>query len=406
MTGAPRYRWVVLAVGVLGTMVVGALRQGLGGLAPVVRDELALSLAEVGLLFTALTVGMTLALIPFGALADRLGERAVLGGGLAATTAVLVLAARSGSFGLLAAALFLVGAFAASATGASGRAVMGWFGRRERGLALGVRQTAIPLGGAVATLSLPAIALAASLEAAFLALAAFTAVAAAASALLMRDPPPAPASRPVVDAPPPMRDPRIWRLGLGSGLLVMGQSAVIGFVALFLIDARGLTVGAAAAVLAAIQLVAAVARIAVGVRSDRSERRIVPLRHAGLAGALLLAAAALAADAPGFVVLTLLVAAVGAISAWNGLSFTAAAEMSGRARAGTAMSLQNTLVSVLGALTPPLFGLLVEATSWQAAYLLVAAAPVAGWWVLRPLEGEEEDRAAARARRLATATPT
>jgi MFS family permease len=157
-------------------------------------------------------------------------------------------------------------------------------------------------------------------------------------------------------------------------------------------------------VLAAIQLVAAVARIAVGVRSDRSERRIVPLRHAGLAGALLLAAAALAADAPAVVLLPLLVAAGGAISAWNGLSFTAAAEMSGRARAGTAMSLQNTLVSVLGALTPPLFGLLVEATSWQAAYLLVAAAPVAGWWVLRPLEGEEEDRAAARARRLATAT--
>ncbi len=400
---APRYRWIVLAVGVLGTMVVGALRQGLGGLAPVVRDEFALSLGAVGALFTALTVGMTLALIPFGALADRFGERPVLAAGLAATAGGLVLAALAGSFGALLVALFAVGALAASATGASGRAVMGWFGRRERGLALGIRQTAIPLGGAVCTLVLPAIALAASLEAAFLVLAGFTAVAAVASALLMRDPPPAPATRPEVDAPPPMRDPRIWRLGLGSGLLVMGQSAVIGFVALFLVDERDLSVAAAAGVLAAIQLVAAAARIAVGVRSDRVERRIVPLRHVGLAGAVLLAAAALAADAPGVVLLPLLVAAGAAISSWNGLSFTAAAEMAGRARAGTAMGLQNTLVSVLGAGTPPLFGVLVDATSWRAAYGLVAAAAVGGWWVLRPLEGEEEARAAARARRLAAA---
>ena len=187
-----RYRWVVLAVGVLGTMVTGALRQGMPALGPAFRDGFGLSLGQVGFVFGALAAGMTVALVPWGALADRLGERSVLAGGLVATAAALVLAAVSGSFALLLAALFLTGCAGASATGASGRAVMGWFARSERGFALGVRQTAIPLGGALAALTLPAVALAADLRAALLALAAFTLLAAVAGAVWMREPPPRP----------------------------------------------------------------------------------------------------------------------------------------------------------------------------------------------------------------------
>jgi MFS family permease len=142
-------------------------------------------------------------------------------------------------------------------------------------------------------------------------------------------------------------------------------------------------------------------RIVIGRRSDRLERRIIPLRHSGLAGAALVAVAALAAGAPLPVLIPLLVLGGAAMSSWNGLSFTAAAELAGRAKAGTAMSLQNTIVSVVGAPAAPLFGLLVDATSWRTAYLTVAVAPLLGWWVLRPLENEEEVRAAARQERLA-----
>src|SRR5688500_13580444 len=238
-------------------MVTGALRQGMPSLGPVFRDEFGLSVGEVGFVFASLALGMTVALIPWGALADRTGERPVLGGGLALTAGGLVLAATSDSFGLLLVGLFLTGVFGASATGASGRAIMGWFGRKERGLVLGIRQTAIPVGGALAALGLPAIALAASLEAALLALAGFTVFAALTGAILMRDPPPS-ESPAGFNPPPPTRDARLWRLGLGSGLLVMAQAAVIGFVVLFLHDDRGMSVSNAALVLAAIQLTSAV----------------------------------------------------------------------------------------------------------------------------------------------------
>ena len=395
-----RYRWIVLLVGCVGTMVTGALRQGLPSLGPAFRDEFSLSVGEVGFVFASLALGMTLALVPWGVLTDRTGERLVLAGGLALTAGALVLAALSGSFGLLLAGLFLTGVFGASATGASGRAIMGWFNRSERGLVLGIRQTAVPLGGALTALTLPAIVIAGGLERGLLALAGFTLLAALTSAVLMRDPPPS-EPPPGFSAPPPMRDARIWRLGLGSGLFVMAQAAIISFVVLFLHDDRGLSFTDAALVLAAIQVTSAVARIAIGLSSDRSERRIVPLRNSGLAGAVLVALAAALADAPLVVLLPLLILGGAAMSSWNGLAFTAAAEIAGRQRAGTAMSLQNTLVSVLAVVASPLFGALVELSSYQVAYLAISVAPVVGWWILRPLEDEEDDRAEARRRRLA-----
>ena len=396
----PAYRWVVLAVGCIGTAVVGILRQGMPALGPAFRDEFALSVGEVGLVFGAMGVGMMVGLIPWGMLADRTGERPVLFGGLLGAAGASCVAALADTFALLLVGLFFAAFFGGAATGSSGRAIMGWFGRGERGFVLGIRQTAIPLGGALAALTLPAIALAAGLQAALFTVAAFTAVAAVVGLLGMRDPPSSetPAG---FSAPPPMRDRRIWRLGVGSGLFVMAQAAVIGFVVLFLVDERGMSPGSEALVLAAIQVVSAVFRIVIGRRSDRVERRIEPLRHSGLAGAALVAVAALVAGGLLGGLLPLLVLGGAAMSSWNGLAFTAAAEMAARARAGTAMSLQNTVVSVLGAAASPLFGLLVDASSYRTAYLTIAVAPVVGWWVLRPLENEEEERADARRERLA-----
>lgn len=399
-----RYRWTVLAIGSLGTMVTGALRQGMPSLGPAFRDAFTLSVGEIGFVFAAVSLGMMVALLPWGVLADRTGERVVLSGGLVLTAAALVLAALAGTFPALLGALFLTGVAGASATGASGRAIMGWFARGERGLVLGIRQTAIPVGGALTALTLPAIALAAGLREALLALAGFALVAAVAAAVWMRDPPPS-EPPPGFDARPPTHDARIWRLGIGSGLFVITQAAVIGFVVLFLVDHRGMSVSSAALVLAAIQVASAVARIWVGLRSDRSDRRIVPLRHAGLSGAVLVGAAAVLADAPLEILLPLLVVGGAAMSSWNGLAFTAAAEIAGRRRAGTALSFQNTIVSVGGFLAPLGFGLLVAATSWTAGYAAVAAGPLAALLLLRRLECDEERRVRERAHRLGQPLP-
>jgi sugar phosphate permease len=392
-----RYRWVILTTGAVGAGAFAALRMGLPALGPAVRSEYGLSLGQVGLAFAAVAVGGMLTLVPWGALTDRIGERPVMASGLAGCALALVAAALAPSYAALLVALFVAGMFGASATGASGRAVMGWFARSERGFALGIRQMALPLGGALASLTLPRLVDAHGLQAAFIALSGLSFTAAVASLLLMRDPPPGPSRAPALPAPPPTRDARLWRLGAGGALLVVAQASMLGFIVLFLHDARNVSAATAAAALGAVQLIGAGLRIVAGRRSDREGLRIAPMRRMAARNAALLAALAALATGPSALLYPLLAFAAVATMTWNGLAFTAAAEISGRARAGTAMSLQNTIISVGGALAPPAFGVLVEVTSWTAAFGLLAAAPLGAFLVLAPLEGEEDERVAARA---------
>ena len=103
---APAYRWVVLAVGAFGAAAFTGLRMGLPALGPAIRDAFALSLTQVGLAFAVLSVGVVVTTVPWGVLTDRIGERPVLAGGLAATAAALVALAFTTGFPALLAGLF------------------------------------------------------------------------------------------------------------------------------------------------------------------------------------------------------------------------------------------------------------------------------------------------------------
>ncbi|MBA2536340.1 MAG: MFS transporter, partial [Actinobacteria bacterium] len=150
-----RYRWAILAVGVVAQASFSALFFGIPVLAPALRSEYRLTLAQLGVVLASVSVGMVLTVLPWGVLADRISERAVMATGLAIATASLVAAATAGSFAWLVVALTGAGAFGACVQAASGRAVMGWFDVTERGFALAIRQTAVVVGGAFAALALP-----------------------------------------------------------------------------------------------------------------------------------------------------------------------------------------------------------------------------------------------------------
>ena len=352
-------------------------------LAPALRDEFGLTLGEVGLVLASQWVGPTLTLLPWGLLADRIGERLVLVLGLAGSALCLVGAALVDSFALLVALLAVGSAAGASVNSASGRAVMNWFGPAERGFALGLRQTAIPLGGALGAVLLPPVEEAWGVRGAFLALAALGFAGAAAGWLVVRD-----RGREGVEAeavPWTLRDARLWRLCIGSGLYLVAQVAMMSFIVLFLVDERDFGAGEAAAVLAAAQVVAVAFRIAAGRWSDRLRARVVPLRRIGLAIAGAVAVAAVSLQAPVSVLVPALGLACALSMAWNGLSFTAAAELAGRARSGAAIGFQQTVLSLVGAGVPVAFAATVSAGSWRLAFGAAAVFPLLGWWTLGAL---------------------
>jgi sugar phosphate permease len=377
-----RYRWAVLAAGVFAQAALSAVQQGLPAIAPVLRDELHLSLEQVGVVLASVSWGITALLLVWGWLADRAGERLVVSVGLAGGALALVAGAFTTTYGALVAALALTGALAGCTSVASGRAVMAWFGRHQRGLALGVRQMAVPLGGVAGALALPALAAAGGIKAALLALAAGCAVGALACGTVFREPR-AP-SEPASGAPAPLRDARMWRLSAGSFLYVTAQISIVSFAVLFLHDARGVAAGAAAAVLAAIQLGGAASRALAGWASDRAGARMPLMRDIGLVTAVALLATAALARGPLVALVPALLAAGVVSMSWNGLSVTAAAELSGPGRTGAAIGLQQTAVG-LAAGTGVGFAALVGATSWPLAFALLAVPPLAGSLLLRPL---------------------
>jgi sugar phosphate permease len=288
-----------------------------------------------------------------------------------------------GSYAALVLGLAAAGAFGASVNSASGRAVMHWFAPHERGLALGIRQAAIPIGGFAGAVALPALVAGAGVAAAFYALAANSLVWAIAAGVVMRE-------RGLDEQTEghftsPLRDARMWILCSASTLVLAGQMAIMGFVVLFLHDERGLSTAHAALVLAAVQVGGAATRVVVGRRSDRDRRRIPLFRVVSAALAVALAAAAVLAHAPLVVLVPVLVVAGVLGMSWNGLSFTAAAEAAGPRRSGAAIGFQQTALAIGGIAIPIAFAAVVSGGSWRVAFLASALCAATGAALLRPL---------------------
>ncbi len=149
-------RWLILFVGLIAMTAGCTFQYGLAYLIPALRHG-GFSLELASILVACPTGGLLLTLIGWGAAADRWGERVVLASGLG--LAGLVLGAASfvhGAVGL-GLGLGLAGAAGGSVFAASGRLILGWFARHERGLAMGIRQSSQPLGVALAAAALPAL---------------------------------------------------------------------------------------------------------------------------------------------------------------------------------------------------------------------------------------------------------
>jgi sugar phosphate permease len=380
-----RYRYVVLGVGFLAQAAFAASIFAFAVLSPALKERFDIGVAALGVGLAATSGGMTLTLLAWGLLTDRIGERAVISTGLGAAAILLVLAGGAAEYASLVVLVTVAGMAGAAVNAATGRAVMSWFPASERGLALGIRQTAVPVGSGLGALVLPALEARFGLGAAFVALGSGCAVAAAAAFVWLRDAPGFPEEAIGDDVASPLRDRRLWQLAAGSTLLVAVQIALTGFLVLYLHEERGLSPGAAGAVLAAISVLGAVLRIGLGRLSDRIGSRLRPLRRLSLALGAAMATAAVLTEAPDWVLVSALLVA-GALSVgWNGLSFTATAELAGRERSGAALGFQQTALGLGSVVAPIGFAAVVGATSWPVGFGVLAVLPFGAFATFGPL---------------------
>lgn len=372
-------RWSMLGLGVFAQAASAVFVHGVAFLLPALTDR-GMPLATAGLLVAMPTIGLVCTLIAWGYVVDRIGERKVLIGGPLLMLVAGGAAATVTSDIALAALLLLGGVGAASTNGASGRVIVGWFPPHRRGLAMGIRQTAQPLGVAVGALAVPAVAATHGVPAAILVPAAMAGIAAVGCLIGIIDPPrpEGAATDAALRANPYRGDTTLWRIHAVSILLVIPQGTVWTFALLWLHRDAGWSLAAAGVLVTATQMLGAAGRIGAGAWSDRIGSRLGPLRIVAIAAVLSMAALALAAWAHmWWAAIPLLVAASVITVSDNGLAFTAVAEIAGPYWSGRGLGIQNTGQNLAMAAVPPAFGALIAASGFAAAYLLAAALAVA-----------------------------
>lgn len=431
------HRWKVLSVGVAANASFSAAATGIPTTALWLRSDYHLDNAALGLVLGAMGLGAALSELPWGIAADRWGDRPVLLTGLVSTALallamVLFIVPAHGAIPGLAwqtIAMGAVGLLGGSVNGASGRAVMRWFKEGERGLAMSIRQTAVPLGGGLGALMLPSLASNLGFRSVYGVLGLLCAVSALLTWHWLHEPPevaseprrvtcatatvtsasvatsanasastftptPTPAfalaassasasalaatnaSAPVI--PPalvsPLRDPMVWRVVCGIGILCAPQFALITFATVFLHDTAQVGIAGITATMVVMQLGAMIMRVWSGRFTDRHGNRAAYLRGSTLVAAASFVALPLAMtlSAPGWSLMPLIAFAGICVSAWHGVAYTELATLAGKDRAGTALGMTNTIVYLGLFLTPLSIPHLVASGSWSLTWLAAA----------------------------------
>lgn len=386
--GIGRRRWLILALGVLAQASQATVINGVAFLIPILNQEGGFTLAQAGTLAGAPILGGVFTLVVWGAIADRFGERLALAAGLGIAAVSMGLASattsldlsRTTSAALLGLLLMCAGAGAVSANSASGRVVVGWFPPHQRGLAMGIRQMSVPLGVAAGALVIPTLAgdhgIAWALSFPMLA----CGLAAVVCAVGVVDPPRpgrVEAERAGVLGNPYRSSMSLTRIHLASILLVVPQYVVWTYALVWLIADRGWDEVGAGLVITAAQILGALGRVVTGAWSDRVGSRLGPMRLVAASVVVSMVALSVTAWTDSAIAVGVLLVASILTSAPNGLAFTAVAEIAGPFWGGRALGIQNTGQFVFAAAVGPVFGGLIAAVGFPAAFALSAIAPAA-----------------------------
>ena len=372
---SPRPR-TTLIIAVIAQAAVSVVQFGLPAIGVDIQNMFGLGPAGFGAVFAAVGLGSAVALIPAGMLVDRFGARPVLLLGAAINFCAYLAASVAPNAALFAAAIFLAGIGSSAVPVAGMSSLLREFPPERRGIALGWRQLAVPMGGAIGAAALPLLAHVGGVRLALIVTAFATASTASVFAWL---------SAAGGGTARRMRlDGALTARGMRP-LLVVGLLYVyaLGASLTYIVAAArddGLGKAEAGALFVVLNLSAAASRLVWGRMADRGggTRRVRTLIECGM-----LAAVAGLAMAPvlhvGFVLAVPVTVALGfGCFGWNGVLYVTAGELVGPDRAARAVGVASTMVFGAGALAAPVSGLVAEHAGYDVMWLTAAASSAAG----------------------------
>jgi len=369
---------------------------GIPALAPLIQEELQLTRTEVGFLSTIMNGSVVMVAIAAGRAADFLGERLIIAYGSIASGLIIMGMNWVGSFPTLLPVLFLSGLATATSTPAGSKAVAGWFPQNERGTAMSLRQMGIPLGGALAAVMLPPLALRIGWRLA-LAVSGLLTIGMGLLALRFYQEPAASSLHKEKAARLGIREllrrSDIWAGIIYVFILAGGQWCMLFYLELYLKETLGFPITLAAGMLALGQICGVGGRIVWGLVSDRllfGRRRPVLLLVTFLAILTTLGTSQFSPRTP-FWLVFLVVSLLGmTLLGWNGVYLALLAEQVGIHGAGMAIGLSNTGAFLGIVMLPPIFGFVVDRShSYRQAWFILAGLVLIALLALRWLKEDK-----------------
>jgi predicted MFS family arabinose efflux permease len=334
---------------------------------PLIAVELDLTAVDIGLIASAYSAALGGLSIPAGRLTDSLGVRLSLFlAAMLIATGALIIAASAG-FGAILAGIVLCGAGYSLVNPAAGRAVLQWYPAEWRGTLMGIKQTGVPIGGAIGTTS-AVLAPAVGWHAVIGGLGVVTALLGVMFLTLPRDqttaPVPRRSLRDELDAIGQLfRDPVLGRNNLASGLTNGGQFILWSYLTEFLRLGVGFGLPLANACLTILHLGSVAGRVLWGWLTDRVMRRdsratLLVLTAIAIAGLL---GMALVTPQNALLVVPLLAVALGlTICSATGVQLALTLQSARPEQAGGAIGYNMLVTNIGGVIAPPAFGLVLD----------------------------------------------
>lgn len=378
MPKAPSSPGAVLAGASAAQVAVSFVNFGLPAIGPELAEDFGLSLFQLGAILGAGLLGSGLALVPAGAAVDRLGARRTMLVGTALASVALLVAALSATKEALFASLVAFGLGSAVVPVAGAGAVFRVYPPGRRGWALGVRQTAVPLGGTIAAVTFPGLHALGGTRLTLVVTALAVTATGVGFAFVVADGDALP-SRVASPLRSILRAPGMLRLLAVAACYIVVLQALLAYVVPAVREA-GHTELTAVVAYFAINVVAMGARIAWGRVADRGEgsRRVRTLVEVGIvmaAGALVFAVALHGGAAA--VVAAAVLFGIGALG-WNALVYVSAGERAAPELAVRSMAVAATVVFLLSGVVTPVLGAMIDVAGWDALWLSTAALAAAG----------------------------
>ena len=388
------HKWKVLFTGAFANTCFTFVIGGVPAASIILRNDYHIPTSVLGLLMGIVGFGIAVSELPWGIATDRFGDRPILIAGLSTTAiALFILAyfARISSHTsisiILCAGLLVVGLFGSSVNGSSGKAIIQWFKPQQRGLAMSVRQAAVPLGYALGALFYPYI----SIHYGFsttLFISAFICILAALFSYLWIIDPDSKSERKTPDitqslknkSTQPMKSLKVWRIVLAVGILCAPQFALMTFSMLFLHDFAGLSIGYISILLFFIQISSIPTRIGSGFYTDKKGNRKFFLKAVTALSFILFAALTVFTyfsykfnihHFACFLSFIILISGI-SISSWHGIGYTELATVAGQKSVATVLAMANTVVFFILFATPAIIPWLLHQFSWVGVWAVMA----------------------------------